>query len=472
MSPAAKTGGAAAVDITSAAMAASKLGMMDKLLAAIEKQPSLAQSRDGEGRTCLHYAAGYGHEECVERLLEKKFDPVAQDHNGDTALHLAAIHGCPMSAFNLTKAAPATCLTRNLKEQRPADVAKACERGEVLNAMLLACSGDASTVAVEAMQYLLQEGAVPDTWAPNGSSALMLAASVDGIAAIQLLLKHGATIELQDALGRSALMFAAGNCAGAALLALLAAGATLGLRDRRSRSVLDYAPEGSKVKQQLLDRLKELEAAAEQLQAALLAELDGPSQTGGTSSKKKSKARNGKKKQASAAALEEAVLATDPQPAVTLPTHASAPQTPPATSQAPSATSQAPLATSQAPSATSQGLSAQLPGSTHTVSLAQSHQPQAPADGQRTDSIEADVPAAIKLKSLSEKPETAHRASNESASSDATSSEAAQAAAVHEKDPPEESCLGLCHSAADEVTEGGSSGAEAGSRPQGSRQVY
>ena len=96
--------------------------------------------------------------------------------------------------------------------------------------MLLACSGDASTVAVEAMQYLLQEGAVPDTWAPNGSSvsccgtwiyqalkhrhvlcaccfllcteiaclqALMLAASVDGIAAIQLLLKHGATIELQ-----------------------------------------------------------------------------------------------------------------------------------------------------------------------------------------------------------------------------------------------------------------------------------
>lgn len=36
--------------------------------------------------------------------------------------------------------------------------------------MLLACSGDASKTAVEAMDYLLQEGAVPDTWAPNGSS--------------------------------------------------------------------------------------------------------------------------------------------------------------------------------------------------------------------------------------------------------------------------------------------------------------
>ena len=51
MSPAASSGGAAAVDITSAAMAASKLGMMDKLLAAVEKQPSLAQSRDGEGES-------------------------------------------------------------------------------------------------------------------------------------------------------------------------------------------------------------------------------------------------------------------------------------------------------------------------------------------------------------------------------------------------------------------------------------
>lgn len=51
------------------------------------------------------------------------------------------------------------------------------------------------------------------------------------------------------------------------------------------------------VKQQRCCRLKELEAAAEQLQAALLAELDGPSQTGGTGSKKKSKAKKGKKKQ-------------------------------------------------------------------------------------------------------------------------------------------------------------------------------
>lgn len=93
------------------------------------------------GRTCLHHAAAYGHEECVERLLEKHFDPLVQDHKGETALHLAAIQGCPMSAFNLTKAAPITCLAKNQKQQRPADVAKACERGEVsLLSHLLASS--------------------------------------------------------------------------------------------------------------------------------------------------------------------------------------------------------------------------------------------------------------------------------------------------------------------------------------------
>ena len=44
-------------------------------------------------------------------------------------------------------------------------------------------------------------------------------------------------------------------------------------------------------------RLKELEAAAEQLQAALLAELNAPPQGPGACIKKKGKAKKGKKKQ-------------------------------------------------------------------------------------------------------------------------------------------------------------------------------
>lgn len=55
-------------------------------------------------------------------------------------------------------------------------------RLQVLNAMLLACSGDATSVAVDAMQHLLKEGAVPDTWAPNGSSVSLLVLCIAGLA--------------------------------------------------------------------------------------------------------------------------------------------------------------------------------------------------------------------------------------------------------------------------------------------------
>ena len=41
---------------------------------------------------------------------------------------------------------------------------------EVLNAMLLACAGAASSEAVASLVHVIDLGAVPDTWAPNGSS--------------------------------------------------------------------------------------------------------------------------------------------------------------------------------------------------------------------------------------------------------------------------------------------------------------
>ena len=76
---------------------------------------------------------------------------------------------------------------KNKRGQSPIDVAAAAARGEVLNALLLACAGDGkSAVAVAAMRLLLAAGAVPDTWAPNGSSALMLAAAADGVTALQV----------------------------------------------------------------------------------------------------------------------------------------------------------------------------------------------------------------------------------------------------------------------------------------------
>lgn len=258
-----------------AAVAAAKLGLADHLDSAIKTNKKSVSARDAEGRTCLHYAAGYGHEECVELLLSAHGDPKVKDINGDLPLHFAAIHGHPMCAYNISKSSPSTCLMKNARGLTAVDVAVACDRGEVLNAMLLACAGDGSPVAVKAMGRLLSQGAVPDTWAPNGSSALMLAAAADGVEALKALLDHGATIELQDALGRSALMFAAGNSALNALKALLDAGASLAARDRRGRGVLDYAAEHSEVRRMLEEHLKELEEVAARRQRDLLASLEG-----------------------------------------------------------------------------------------------------------------------------------------------------------------------------------------------------
>jgi hypothetical protein len=103
-------------------------------------------------------------------------------------LSAAAVVCCTITQMlHHLQACPASCLVKNKRNQSPIDVAAAGGRGEVLNALLLACAGEgSSTVAVAAMRALLAAGAVPDTWAPNGSSALMLAAAANGVAALKV----------------------------------------------------------------------------------------------------------------------------------------------------------------------------------------------------------------------------------------------------------------------------------------------
>lgn len=107
-----------------------------------------------------------------------------------------------MVAYQLASKQPSACLEQDGKQQTPIQLAAAADKGEVLNAMLLACAGHATDAALSATRALLAAGAVCDTWAPNGSSALMLAASVDCAEGVGLLLDHAASLELQDALGR------------------------------------------------------------------------------------------------------------------------------------------------------------------------------------------------------------------------------------------------------------------------------
>lgn len=56
------TAGSGFAATASAAFVAAKLGLSDQLESTVAKTPGLAGLRDAEGRCCLHYAAGYGHE--------------------------------------------------------------------------------------------------------------------------------------------------------------------------------------------------------------------------------------------------------------------------------------------------------------------------------------------------------------------------------------------------------------------------
>ena len=50
-------------------------------------------TQDEDGRTALHLAAMYGHDNVVEMLLEAKADLSTQDKWGRTVLHMAAENG-------------------------------------------------------------------------------------------------------------------------------------------------------------------------------------------------------------------------------------------------------------------------------------------------------------------------------------------------------------------------------------------
>ena len=220
-----------------------------------------------------------------------------QDTEGDTPLHLCS--HCPMVCYQLAAHAPAICLLPNKAGVTPIDLAFKNGSGEALNALLLACSGSSTPEALTSMRNLTEKGAVPDTWAPNGQSSLMLAAAADSPQGVELLLKAGASAELQDAMGRTALMWAAGSGAVLSLKALLNARVSVAVRDRRGRTAADYAEE-EQVKSVLENRVKELEIKAAAAQEALLAELMEEEERktatkAGKKAKKKAKAKDKKK---------------------------------------------------------------------------------------------------------------------------------------------------------------------------------
>ena len=72
---------------------ACELGQVDRVKTFLDKDPSLANSKDNNGFAPLHWAAGGGSRDVTAVLLAKGADVNARNDFGATPLHLAAFMG-------------------------------------------------------------------------------------------------------------------------------------------------------------------------------------------------------------------------------------------------------------------------------------------------------------------------------------------------------------------------------------------
>lgn len=139
---------------------------------------------DRTGTTLLMTAAGNGNDELIDFLIRHRANIGKRNAYGDTAVAIAALHGHLSTVRRLVEAG--------------ADVAGGRKSWGALH--YAAFAGN-----VEIVRYLAGRGAALDAPAPNGQTALMLAAKNSHLEAVRALVDADADLDLEDPEGRSAL---------------------------------------------------------------------------------------------------------------------------------------------------------------------------------------------------------------------------------------------------------------------------
>ena len=177
------------------------------------------------GDSALILAAWYGHAEMVERLLTVRSDVNLSNRDGNTALNCAALKG------------HLDVVVLILDEDPDLEVAD-----EVTGKTALLKASYAGHT--EVVEELLKCGADPDTADDNGYTSLAFAASFCHHAVLHSLLRHSAEPDPKDTFGVTPLMHAATRGDADTLGALLQAGAHVDEVDVDGRSAVDYAEAG------------------------------------------------------------------------------------------------------------------------------------------------------------------------------------------------------------------------------------
>jgi len=151
----------------------------------------------------------------VRELLGRGIDPNTRDEKGQHALFVA-LRGQSGKVFQLLLSQPATevdaangvgetpLMMAALRADLPALKALVARGAQINRPGWTPLHYAASSPSPQPVRWLLEQGAVVDARAPNGNTALMLAARYGHEASVDLLLARGADRRLRNALNDTA----------------------------------------------------------------------------------------------------------------------------------------------------------------------------------------------------------------------------------------------------------------------------
>jgi ankyrin repeat protein len=205
--------------------AAAARGTEERVAVLLAKDPKLANARDGEGLTPLHYAARLGHAAVIDQLLAAHADPEGGAPRGkNTPLHEASYRGHVEAIRALLRGGASLHAIGGLwGVQTPLQEA-------------------AWGKQLEAARVLLDAGAPPnDNFERKGRPALEWACFDGNVAFVTLLLDRGADVNARDMTGETGLHVASFKDEVELAKLLLDRGAQVDARDDHGATPLESA---------------------------------------------------------------------------------------------------------------------------------------------------------------------------------------------------------------------------------------
>lgn len=234
---------------------AAKDGDLEKVKALLKDHPNLVFTKDSDGRTALHFASYYGHNDVVELLLTNKAEIDAKDDNGRTALHYASATGHKNTAELLLANGAELDLKDTENGDTPLHLAAIGDHKDVV-ILLLANKADVNAIDndgdtplhkaalkgdQELAALLLANKANPTAKTNKGYTGLHVAAYYGQTEVAALLLRDGSDEDAKAEDGTTPLHLAAQRGYKDLVQLLLANKADPNAKDNKGQTPLHYA---------------------------------------------------------------------------------------------------------------------------------------------------------------------------------------------------------------------------------------